>query len=281
MVAALLTAVACKKEAASENLGTSKGKIISMSPAHTEILIALGYGDKIIAIDDFSSNIAGIKSGIPMFNMMTPDGEQIINLQPDIIFATEMSKAGGAEPFKVVADAGIRIIYIQSSSSINGIKKDIRHIANVMGAESKGEGIILDMEKEINDIKKIGDSITYKKSVYFEISAAPNMYSFGKGTFLNEMIELIGATNILENQESWLSITDEAILDANPDIILTSVDYIKNPADEIKLRPGWDKITAVKNNAVYYINSDASNRPSHNIVKALKEMAKAVYPDKY
>ena len=269
------------REGNSITLPQTIDKIISMGPSNTEVLVALGFGDRIIAADSYSENVEGIPSGIPMFSMMSPDGEQIIALQPDVIFVTGMSKVDGDDPFKIISDTGICIIYIPSSSSIDGIKEDIKYMANVMGAQSKGDTIISYMETEIAAVKAVGDTITDKKRVYFEISAAPYMYSFGKGTFLNEMIELIGAANVLGDQESWISVADEAVVDANPDVILTSVNYIENPTDEIKSRPGWDGLTAVQNGDVYYIDTDSSNRPSQNIIKALKEMAKFVYPDKY
>ena len=269
------------REGNSITLPQTIDKIISMGPSNTEVLVALGFGDRIIAADSYSENVEGIPSGIPMFSMMSPDGEQIIALQPDVIFVTGMSKVDGDDPFKIISDTGICIIYIPSSSSIDGIKEDIKYMANVMGAQSKGDTIISYMETEIAAVKAVGDTITDKKRIYFEISAAPYMYSFGKGTFLNEMIELIGAANVLGDQENWISVADEAVVDANPDVILTSVNYIENPTDEIKSRPGWDGLTAVQNGDVYYIDTDSSNRPSQNIIKALKEMAKFVYPDKY
>ena len=256
-------------------------KIISIGPSNTELLVALGVGDKIIAADNWSSNVSGIKSDIPMLPSITQiDGEFVIDLQPDVIIVTGMSKVGGDNPLKAVEDAGICVIVMPSSTSINAIKEDIRFMAAVVGADSKGKDIISDFEKEIDAIKKIGDTITEtdKKSVYFEVG---QMYSLGKNTFVNEMIELIGAKNIFASQESWVAASEEAVLNANPDVILTTTNYIDAPLDEIKSRPGWDVITAVKNNAVYYIDTDSSNRPNHNIVKALKEMAKAVYPDKY
>ena len=256
-------------------------RIISMGPSNTEILVALGCGDKVVAIDEYSANVAGIKPGVPKFSMIAPNGERIINLEPDVVFVTGMSKLGGDDPFRIVADTGICVIYIPSSSSIEGIKEDILYISEVMEARSKGEEIIANMEKDIGTIRDIGQTITDVKKVYFEISAAPWMYSFGRGVFLNEIIELIGAVNILADQESWILVADEAIFKALPDVILTSVNNIDNPVEEIKSRPGWSEITAVRNNDVYYIDSDASSRPSHNIIKALREMAKAIYPDKY
>lgn len=78
------------------------------------------------------------------------------------------------------------------------------------------------MNAEIQKIADIGKSITDKKTVYFEIAAAPYAYSFGSKTFLNEMIELIGAENILASQEGWLSVDTESVIATNPDVIMTN-----------------------------------------------------------
>jgi len=256
-------------------------RIISMGPSNTEVLVALGFGDIIIAADDYSSNIAGINPDIPMFSMMQPDGEQIINLMPDVMFVTGMSRAGGNDPFRVVADAGICLIYMPSSSSIEAIKEDIIFMASIMGVVEKGAEIIAEMESEIERISMVGATIAERKSVYFEVAAAPHMVSFGTGVFLDEMIELVGAVNVLADLDGWKSVSDEVIMAADPDVILTSVNYIAEPIIEIKTRPGWDAIKAVSDDAVFYIDTDASNRPSHNIVIALREIALAVYPEFY
>ena len=73
--------------------------------------------------------------------------------------------------------------------------------------------------------------------------------------------------------------SDETLLQANPDVILTSVDYLDDPIGEILLRPGFEAVTAVQNNKVFQIDTASSNRSSQNIIKALKEIAKAVYPE--
>ena len=137
------------------------------------------------------------------------------------------------------------------------------------------------MKTQIDEIKAIGDTIADKKSVYFEISPVPYLSSFGKSTFLNEMIEIIGAENIFENEDGWISPTAEAIIDANPEVILTNAEYMDNPIDEIKFRDAWENINAIKNNEVYLVDKNASSRPSQNVVKALKQMAEAVYPEYY
>ncbi|MGB4439392.1 MAG: ABC transporter substrate-binding protein [Sedimentibacter sp.] len=256
-------------------------KIISMSPSNTEILIDLGFGDKIIAADTYSSDIPGLPENIQFFDMMTPDVEKLVALEPDIIYATGMSMKDGNDPYKPVKDMGICLAYIPSSDSIEGIYKDIIFIAESLEVPDKGHELVSQMETKIAEFKKIGSTIEKKKTVYFEIAGAPELYSFGKGVFLNEMIEIIGAENLLANEEKWISVSDEVVVAANPDIILTNVDYIEDAVDEIKSRAGWENVTAIKNNDVYYIDRDASSLSNHNIVKALQQMAEVVYPEIY
>ncbi|WP_312813996.1 ABC transporter substrate-binding protein [Sedimentibacter sp.] len=263
------------------NIPEEINRIISISPSNTEIIIALGSGDKLVAVDKHSSDIEGIPADIPQFDIMNPDVEQLVALSPDIIYATGMSMAKGNDPFKPIKDLGITVVYIPSSSSIEGIYEDILYISETLQVRNKAVDIVNDMIEKIDEYREFGSKIENKKTVYFEIAGAPNLYSFGSGVFLNEMIEILGAENILKDQEQWIAVSEEAIVSKNPDVILTNVDYIANATDEIKIRSGWENITAVKNNDVYYIDKDASSLSNHNIIKALDQMAKAIYPDAY
>ena len=274
-------AITADREGNPITLPETIGTIMCFGPSNAEVIVALGEAGRLIAIDTYSVDIEGIDTSLPQFSMMTPDAEQILSLNPDLIFVTGMSKAMGDDPYKPISDAGICVVYMPSSNSIEGIKEDIRYLSTVLGQKEKGEELVAGMESEIEAIRAIGETVTEKKTVYVEIAAAPNMYSFGRGVFLNEMIELIGAENILADQNEWISVADEQVVNLNPDVILTTVNYIDDPVGEIMSRAGWDAVTAVANEAVYSINTAASNRPSHNIVKALHEMAGAIYPDLY
>lgn len=270
------------REGTEVNIPTKIEKIISTAPSNTEVLMALGSGDKLVAIDKYSTDIEGINTELPQIDFLNPDAETIIGLEPDIVIASGHNKTGSVEdPFKAISEAGIPVVYIPSSDSIDGIYKDIEFIADVVNERSKGKEIVDDMKAQVEEIKAIGDTITDKKSVYFEISPAPYLSSFGKSTFLNEMIEIIGAKNIFENEEGWISPTAEAIIDANPDVIITNAGYMENPTEEIKSRDAWENINAIKNNEVYLVDQNASSRPSQNVIKALEQMAKAVYPEHY
>ena len=257
-------------------------RIISTAPANTETLVELGLADKLVAIDTYSSDVEGIPSNIEKIDFLNPDAEAIIGLEPDLIIASGHNKSGSSDdPFKLVKEAGISVVYIPSSESIQGIYDDIMFIADITNTKEKGQEIVDNMKSQIDEISQKAKNVKEKKKVYFEIGPAPNLYSFGNSTFLNEMIELVGAENIFKDENSWLAPTEESIIERNPDVILTNVDYIDNPIQEIKSRPGWENINAVKNNQVYLIDKNSSSRPSQHIIKALNEMAKAIYPDVY
>ena len=288
----MLFTVACNNSTKEETVTDREGnevtiptnieKIVSTAPSNTEILTALGMGDKIVCMDTYSEGIEGVKEDVVKMDFTAPDAEEIIGLEPDIIIASGYNKAGSSDdPFKSLSDAGIPVVYIPSSESIEGIYKDIEFVASVVNQEDKGKEIIDGMKSDIEKITAIGKTIKDKKKVYFEIGPAPTLYSVGNSTFINEMIEIVGAENIFAKENSWISPSEESVIDANPDVILTTVNYVENPTEEIKSREGWEHINAIKNNQVYSIDSNSASRPTQNIIKALKEIAKAVYPDQY
>ena len=267
------------------NVPKEVNTIISTAPSNTEVLVALGLADKLVAVDKYSADVEGVSEDIPKIDFRNPDAEAIISLNPDIVIASGHNKAGDEDPFALIKEAGIPVAYIPSSYSIDGIYGDIEFIANLTGTEKEGEELINSMKEDVESIKAIGDTITDKKSVYFEIGAGSGLYTFGNETFLNEMIETIGATNIFGDESSWITVTPEAVIDANPDVILANSPGTNEAGltavEDIVSREGWDTVTAVKNGDVYQIDKNSSSRGSQNIIKALKEMAKAVYPDEY
>ena len=232
------------------NVPKEVNTIISTAPSNTEVLVALGLADKLVAVDKYSADVEGVSEDIPKIDFRNPDAEAIIALNPDIVIASGHNKAGDEDPFALIKEAGIPVAYIPSSYSIDGIYGDIEFIANLTGTEKEGEELINSMKEDVESIKAIGDTITDKKSVYFEIGAGSGLYTFGNETFLNEMIETIGATNIFGDESSWITVTPEAVIDANPDVILANSPGTNEAGltavEDIVSREGWDTVTAVK-----------------------------------
>lgn len=253
--------------------------IISMAPSVTQTLISLGLEDKLVAVDKYSLAIEGVNQDLPSFDIMAPDVESISALNPDIIFATGMSKSGGDDPFKAVTDLGVLMTYIPSATKLNDIKEDILFLGQVTHTSEKAEAIVSDMETNINEILDKIEDDQPEKTVYFEIAEAPNIVSFGSDTYLNEIIEMLGAKNIFADQQGWVSVSEESVLQENPDIIFTNISYIEDPVADIINRNGWDALDAVKKQQVFFIDNNASSLPNENVVIAIDQMAKALYPD--
>lgn len=256
-------------------------RIVSLAPSITQEIIALGLEDKLVAVDPYAVNYEPQLSDLPQFDMMTPDCEQLALLEPDVVFVTGMSYADGDDPFQPLIDLGVCVAVIPSSTSIQGVKEDTLFLGECLDVEEAAQALVDGMDATLNAVAEIGATITDKKTVAIEVSALPYLCCTGSGTYQNEMLELLGATNVYGDQTGWVSVTEETAVAANPDVILTCIDYIDNPVGEIMSRSGWENVSAVANSAVYLIDPESSSLPNHNIVKALVEMAKAIYPEAY
>jgi iron complex transport system substrate-binding protein len=263
------------------------GRIISTAPSNTEIIIGLGLGGRIIAADKYSLALPGLPADAAEIDFFYPDQEAILGLGPDIIISSETNAyGGGANPYQVLEDSGIKLLFIPASQGIANIKEDIRTIAGALGAAEQGEELIRIMEGEIEEVAAIGRSLTAesgfrRKTVYLEISPFPNPVTVGRETFLDEMISLTGAVNVFADKTGWIAPGAEAILERNPDLILTNAESAGDAVGEIKTRPGFAGLAAVREGRVYAIDMDSSSRPSQHITLALRQMALAVYPEEY
>lgn len=254
-------------------------KIISLSPGVTDILIDLNEAHKIIAADTFSKDILK-KNNINVsnvFDMLNPDAEKIISLDSDIIFINNLTAFYTKNSLLSLSNP--TIITITNSETLKGIEDDIYFLGKVLNTDDRAKEVVSNMRTKIKEIKDIGDTITNKKTVYFEISAFPNLYSFGSNVYLDDIINIIGAKNIFSNRNEWINVSEEDVVYLNPDIIFTSVDYVDNPVAEITNRAAWRDINAVKTSKVFFV--EGTSLPTHNIVSSIILMAKYIYPEEY
>lgn len=257
--------------------------IVTLSPSLSEIVTALGMGDKVTGYDIYSADVEGLPKDVPTFEITNPDMEQLTSLAPDVLLITNETFFDQESPFQAMVDAGTCVICVPSPDSIDGIKSDIEFLSAALGASEAGSALLADFDAELKELADTAAKIPAeeRKRVYFEVAPAPNMYSFGSGVFLNEMIEQIGAENILASQTGWLTVEGETIVSENPDAIFTNANYVEDPVQEILSREGWAGITAVADKNVYCIDANASSQPTHNVVKAMRQMAELLYPDYY
>lgn len=269
---------------------TEVNSIVSMAPSITRVLIDLGLADKIVACDTNSGASYGaeLKADIPQFDMMTPDQEQIIALSSDVVFTSGMSASHGDDVFAAVKEAGVCVCDIPSSSSLADIQEDIRFIGSVVGLSDEAEKIVTDMQTSMDELAAIAATIPEdeKKSVLFELYTPsadyPTIYTCGSNTYITEMIELIGATNVAGKEaDQWPSLTEEAAVAMDPQVILTADMYTPDVINVLLTMSGWENVTAIKDGAVYQLDSDQVNQPNQHVVSAMIAMAKAIYPEYY
>lgn len=255
-------------------------RLVSTAADITEILDGLLLSESIVAADSYSLGIGNVDPEVCTLDYTNPDVETIISLEPDVVFVSGSSTDGTVDPYSALSDAGVNVVYIPTAESISGIIDNIELIAENTGAEDKAEELTASIDEAVADAKARAESLGGEKvSVYFEISAAPWFYSFGSNTYLDEIISICGGENIYSEETGWISNTEESILAANPQVILTNVMYDGYDYNEIYSREGWEAIDAVVNHRVYSIDANASSRGSQNIVKAIQEISLAIIPD--
>lgn len=265
------------------NVPKSIERIVVTAPSNTEILVELGLANNLILVDDYSVGIEGLNEDVKTMDFFNLNPEVIMAEDPDLIVVSGYSVIGDEDPYKIFSDAGIAVVYIPVSNTINDIYEDIIFIGNLTDKSDKANEIVDNMKSEVESIREIGNKIEDKKSVYFEIGSFGQLYTFGTGNFLNEMIDIVGANNIFKDQEGWLAVSEESVIVENPEVILTNVPAYEgfSSIDDIKSRVGFENVSAILNGYVYGIDTDSSSRATNNIVFALRQIAKAIYPNEY
>lgn len=257
--------------------------VVALAPSICETMVALGVADKLVGYDMQSAGIAGLPEDVPTFDTVNPDVERLTALAPDMLLVSNLSLYDQEAPYQPLIDAGVCVICVPTSDSVEDVRSDIRFLAAALRVPEEGERVVAEMDAELARVADVVSDIPEeeRKSVYFEISPAPYLYSCGSGTYLHELIELAGGRNVLADQSGWLSVEGETVVAANPDVIFTNVNYMDAPVEEILGREGWAGVSAVQSEDVYYIDNMASSLPDQNIVKAVEEMAQALYPERF
>lgn len=279
--ALMLSLCACTQSEKNSNQDITIGKtsIVTTAADISEIISGLGFGGNVVLADTYSLGIEFIDANVCTLDYLNPDIEAIAAMSPDVVFVSSSSTDGTTDPYATLKDLGINVVYIETAESIDDIKSNITAIAESVDAPEKAAELISIIDTAVDDITlKVALLSSNAPKVYFELSAAPWLYSFGSGTFLNEIITLCGGVNIYSNESGWLSNTEESVLSLNPDVILTNVQYDGYDYAEILSRAGWENVEAVKNSRVYQIDANASSRGTQNIVKAMYEILYALHP---
>ncbi|MEG0381046.1 MAG: ABC transporter substrate-binding protein, partial [Kurthia sp.] len=175
---------------------------------------------------------------------------------------------------------GITVFVVPEAKNFQETYDTIMSIGLIVNQKEKAATIIKKMESEVKEIQKKVAKVADGRSAFIETSDEPEIYTAGKGSFIQEMFDLLDIKNVA-TKEDWYQISSEAIIKANPDVILVMYDYVPNIVEKVKKRQGFQTIPAVSNDRVVQIDSDKISRTGPRLAEGLEEIAKAVYPEAF
>lgn len=244
-------------------------KIVALTASDCEILYAIGAGDKLVGRGEYCDYPAEVAALPSVESGAETNIEQIIALDPDVVIMNFMAQT--KEQVTALENAGITVV-MNNAVTIEDIYTSITLLGTVTGKDSEAAQVIGNMKSVFSGIGQ--SSETVGKTVYFEVSPLEyGLWTAGKGTFMDEIAGLLGLTNIFADVDGWGEVSQEQVIERNPDYIVTIAMYTGDgvpPVDEIAGRDGWQNISAVKNGRIYNADSNEISRPGPRIADAAK-----------
>lgn len=248
-------------------------RIVSIGASNTEFLFALGAGDRVVGVDDFSDFPAAAKAKEKVGGVKV-NVEKVVGLRPDLVLSIRISDgsldriAAGGIPVVVVDPQGLADVY-----------RSAVLIGTAVGAD--GQKLASDLEKRIDALRERTRAATPKPRVFHEVDASDpaKPFTVGPGSYLSELIAVAGGSNIADRAPSpYPQLSLEEVVRADPEVIvLADADYGVTP-EQVAARPGWSGISAVKNKKVFPISDSLVSRPGPRVAEAAEAYAKLLHP---
>lgn len=256
-------------------------RIVSTSPSETEILFALGLGEKIVGVSDYADYPKEALEIEKVGGVVDPNAEAIIDLEPDLVI-TGISMSN--DVVDKLANLDLKI-YKNDGQTLEEILNNILKIGQVVNAQLEAEELVADMQADIDGVKAAVKDVEEedKKKVYLEFTPG---WTVGSGEFLDELIQVAGGINVASELDGWAEVNEEKIIEEDPDVILFAKDAVDFETEEpledlIRERSGWEKISAIENDRVIGIDNNTVSRIGPRVTEALKKFAEAIYPELY
>ena len=247
-------------------------KVVALTASDCEILAALGAEDTLVGRGEYCDYPESILEVPAVQSGADTNLEQIIALEPQVVIMAKMAQT--EEQVAALEEAGIRVV-VSDAQDIEGVYTAIRLIGALVGRNDEAEAMVADMQSAFADIAAKSENTG--KTVYFEVSPLQwGLWTAGKGTFMDDLATLCGLTNAFADVEGWAEISEEQVLERDPDYIVTISMYYgegPTPVEEIKARAGWEGLKAVQNDAILNADSNEISRPGPR----LKDAAETLY----
>jgi iron complex transport system substrate-binding protein len=268
-------------EGTAVEIGAEPETIISLTPANTEILFALGAGERVVATDDGSDHPEAAVALPDVATFSNVDVEKVIALEPDLVVAGGL----GFTPADAITrlrglDVPVLVVY---ATSVEAVYDDIELIGTATGTSDTATALTADMRAEIDSISAAATSAGTKPRVLYEVGyddTTGAIYAPADDSFVAEMVTLAGAETITTGDPNTYEISLETLISKDPQIIVLGTNPFYAPTPEaVAKRPGWDAMTAVRNGDVRPVRDIEITRPGPRLPLGLRNLVGAIWPD--
>ncbi len=255
-------------------------RLVVLTASDVEVLYAVGAGDTLVGRGEFVDYPAQALEAPMVQSGNETNLEQIIALEPDAVVMAKMAQK--QEHVEALEKAGIPVI-VTDAQDLAGTYASMRLLGAVTGRVEQAEEAVRAMEEALLELSEKAKANPVEASVYFEVSPLEwGLWTTGQGTFMQEIVDLLGLKNAFEDVEGWAQISQEQVLERDPDIIVTIAMYFgegPTPIEEIRGRAGWDALKAVAEDRVVMINADELSRPGPRLVQGAEALYNIIYSE--
>lgn len=253
-------------------------KIVSLAPSNTEILFALGLADKIVAVTDYCDYPPEAKLKPSIGGFSTPNIEAVVAHAPDLILATSIHEK---RVIPQLEQKGL-IVLALNPKSLAEVLSAITLVGKVTGKEKEASNLVAEMQNRIKAVTDKTDNLPQEQrpKAFYIVWHDPLMTA-GSGTLQAELIQKAGGTNITQNLTSYADISLEAVIDANPEVMIAGVSHGTGGDlnfQFLQTEPRLRNTAARQNSRVYAIDGNLTSRPGPRIVEGLEILVKFLHP---
>jgi len=248
-------------------------RIVSMSPGNTEILFALGAGDRVVGVTSYSDYPEEAKTKPSIGGYHAPDVEKIVALSPDVVFVMGEIQAAY---IKVLQQAGIKVVSVEPKT-LPEILTAIGVISEAIGEKERGEVLRASLARQLDEVRRSTARVPPKR-VFLEIWDAP-LLTVGNRSFINDIISQAGGVNVAADRNVDYTPCDiETLYAYNPDVYII-ISHSRDDSRSFVYRPELADVAAVKNRQVFHMVDDLVTRPGPRCFTGLAEMAAILHPE--
>jgi ABC-type Fe3+-hydroxamate transport system substrate-binding protein len=247
-------------------------RVICLMPTVTDTVFALGAGDDVVGISDYTKYPAAALTRPSVGDLIKPSIETILSLHPDLVIGTQPK--GPMEVTDQLEQAGIPI-FLVSPHGIAGIFHSVETIGMALNRTPQAEALIHSLQLRVDVVRTWTKNLPAPR-VFMPIWYDP-ITTIGKNAFITEVIEAAGGRSVTDDLNTeWPQINMEVVLERAPDALLL-VRGGKTTLKVLQDRPGWSSMTAIKAHRAYYVD-DRINFASPVAIDALEDLAKQFHP---